>query len=82
VAESLTNVVKHAHARLAEVKAFVDEGVLHVEVRDDGVGGADPYGHGLIGLRDRATALGGRLNIETLARGGTLVALMLPLSKG
>jgi PAS domain S-box-containing protein len=82
VAESLTNVVKHAHAHLAEVKAFVDEGVLHVEVRDDGVGGADPRGHGLIGLRDRATALGGRLDIETRARGGTLVALVLPLSAG
>ena len=82
VAESLTNIVKHAHARRADVKAFVHEGMLHVEVRDDGVGGADPYGHGLIGLRDRATALGGRLNIETLGAGGTLVAAVLPVSEG
>jgi PAS domain S-box-containing protein len=82
VAESLTNVVKHAQARHAEVRAFVDDGMLCVEVRDDGVGGADPDGHGLIGLRDRATALGGRLNIENPARGGTLVAATLPLSKG
>ena len=82
VAESLTNIVKHAHARRADVKAFVHEGMLHVEVRDDGVGGADPYGHGLIGLRDRATALGGRLNIETLGAGGTLVAAVLPMSEG
>jgi signal transduction histidine kinase len=82
VSESLTNVVKHAHARHAEVRAFVDDGMLHVEVRDDGIGGADPDGHGLIGLRDRATALGGRLNIGNPARGGTLVAATLPLSEG
>ena len=82
VAESLTNVVKHAHARHTEVRAFVDDGMLHVEVRDDGIGGVDADGHGLIGLRDRATALGGRLTIESPARGGTLVAATLPLSAG
>jgi PAS domain S-box-containing protein len=82
VAESLTNVAKHAHARAAEVKAFVHEGMLHVEVRDDGVGGADPHGHGLIGLRDRATALGGQVNIESPPGGGTLLAATLPLSQG
>jgi PAS domain S-box-containing protein len=78
VSESLTNVVKHAQARHAEVRAFVYDGMLRVEVRDDGIGGADPDGHGLIGLRDRATALGGRLDIENPAR-GTLVVAMLPL---
>ena len=82
VAESLTNVAKHAHARQASVKAFVDEGMLHVEIRDDGIGGADPDGHGLIGLRDRATALGGRLTVDNPARGGTVVAAALPLSAG
>ena len=35
--------------------------MLRIEVRDDGIGGADPDGHGLVGLRDRVTALGGRL---------------------
>jgi PAS domain S-box-containing protein len=82
VAEALTNVVKHAHARHAEVRAFVDDGMLRLEVRDDGIGGADPDGQGLIGLRDRTTALGGRLKIESVARGGTLVAATLPLSDG
>jgi two-component system, NarL family, sensor histidine kinase DesK len=56
--------------------------MLHIEVRDDGIGGVDADGHGLIGLRDRATALGGRLTIESPARGGTLVAATLPLSAG
>jgi PAS domain S-box-containing protein len=82
MAESLTNVVKHSQAERAEVRAFVDDGMLHIEVRDDGVGGADPDGHGLIGLRDRATALGGQLNIESPPGGGTLVVATLPLSEG
>jgi GAF domain-containing protein len=82
VAEALTNVVKHAEAARAEVRAFVDNGMLHVEVRDDGIGGVDPDGHGLVGLADRATALGGQLRIENPARGGTLVAAVLPLSAG
>src|SRR5207302_8996097 len=47
VAEALTNVVKHAHAGRAEVGASVEDGMLHVEVRDDGIGAADPNGHGL-----------------------------------
>jgi signal transduction histidine kinase len=81
VAEALTNVVKHAHAGQAEVRTFVDDCMLHVEVRDDGVGGADPGGHGLVGLRDRATALGGRLSIESPAGGGTVVAASLPVSE-
>jgi signal transduction histidine kinase/PAS domain-containing protein len=82
VAEALTNVVKHAHAGRAEVRAFVDDGMLHVEVRDDGIGHADPGGHGLVGIYDRVTALGGRLKIESPAGGGTRVAATLPVSAG
>jgi signal transduction histidine kinase len=79
VAEALTNAVKHAHAGRADVRASVEDGMLHVEVRDDGIGGADPGGHGLVGMGDRVTALGGRLTIESPAGGGTLVAATLPL---
>ena len=82
MAESLTNVIKHSQAERAEVRAFVDDGMLHVTVRDDGVGGADPDGHGLLGLRDRATALGGQLSIESQTGRGTLVVATLPLSQG
>jgi PAS domain S-box-containing protein len=82
VAEALTNVVKHAHAALAEVTASVDDGVLHVTVRDDGIGGADPRGHGLVGIADRVMALGGRLEIESPAGGGTLLTAELPLATG
>jgi signal transduction histidine kinase len=80
VAESLTNIVKHADARQAVVRAVVDDAMLHIEVRDDGIGGADPDGHGLIGLRDRATALGGRLDIDSPPGEGTVVDATLPLS--
>jgi signal transduction histidine kinase len=80
VAEALTNVVKHAHAERAEVRASVEDGTLRIEVGDDGIGGADPDGQGLVGVSDRVTALGGRLTIESPAGGGTLVAATLPLS--
>jgi len=56
VAEALTNVVKHARATLATVRAAVDDGVLVLEVRGDGVGGADPEGHSLMGIADRVDA--------------------------
>jgi signal transduction histidine kinase len=82
VAEALTNVVKHSNAESAEVRASVEDGMLQVEVRDDGIGGADPDGHGLVGMADRVTALGGRLRVESPAGGGTLVAATLPLSAG
>jgi signal transduction histidine kinase/putative methionine-R-sulfoxide reductase with GAF domain len=79
VAEALTNVVKHAQAGRAEVTAAVEDGMLRVAVRDDGTGGADPGGHGLVAMGDRVTALGGRLEIESPAGGGTLLAATLPL---
>ena len=79
VAEALTNVAKHAHARRAEVKASMEDGLLRVEVGDDGIGGADPVGHGLLGLRDRATAVGGRITVDSPASGGTVVVATLPL---
>ena len=79
LAESLTNVVKHAHATYATVHAAVDDGVLALEVRDDGVGGANPNGHGLTGLADRVEALGGRLRIDSADGDGTVLAVRLPL---
>jgi signal transduction histidine kinase len=79
VAEALTNVVKHSGAGSAEVRVWVEDGVLHAEVRDDGVGGARPDGTGLLGLGDRLAALGGRLRVESPPGGGTRVAATLPL---
>jgi signal transduction histidine kinase len=82
VAEALTNVVKHSHAGRAEVRAWVEHGLLRIDVGDDGIGGANPNGHGLVGLRDRVTALGGRLDVSNPAVGGTLLSATLPLPAG
>jgi signal transduction histidine kinase len=79
VAEALTNVAKHSHAESAGVSAWVEDGALHVEVRDDGVGGALPGGTGLVGLGDRLAAVGGRLRVVSPPKGGTLIAATLPL---
>jgi signal transduction histidine kinase len=80
VAEALTNAVKHARARSAHIKAYVNGVALHVEVRDDGVGGARlNAGSGLLGLHDRAAAMGGELNVESPPRRGTTIVATLPV---
>jgi len=80
VAEALTNVAKHAHARHAEVTARIEDGTVQVQIRDDGVGGALPDGGGgLIGLADRLAALDGELRVDSPADSGTLVAAAIPL---
>jgi signal transduction histidine kinase len=79
VAESLTNVAKHARAGGAAVMAHVEDGTLRVRVRDDGVGGARPDGSGLVGLADRLAVLDGQLRVESPADGGTLVAADIPV---
>jgi PAS domain S-box-containing protein len=79
VAESLTNVAKHASATGATVRARVEHGSLLLHVRDDGVGGARPDGTGLVGLADRLAVLDGQLRVESPADGGTLVTADIPL---
>jgi signal transduction histidine kinase len=80
VAEALTNMMKHSHASHAEVTAAVEDGVVQVDVRDDGIGGADPDGRGLVGMADRVSALGGQLTIDSPAGCGTHVSARFPLS--
>jgi signal transduction histidine kinase len=79
VAEALTNVAKHSRARSAAVTARVEGDALQVQVRDDGVGGAQPDGRGLVGLGDRLGALDGSLRVESPAGGGTLVSAAIPV---
>jgi signal transduction histidine kinase len=79
VAESLTNAVRHARASSAQVAVVVEHGDLWLEVRDDGIGGADRGGSGLLGLRDRAAALNGELLVESAPGKGTLIAARLPI---
>jgi signal transduction histidine kinase len=84
VAEALTNTAKHAHASTVHVQVDTDagDGVLRVGVRDDGRGGADPHGgSGLVGLKDRVQALGGRLWLHSPPGAGTTLRAELPLSQ-
>jgi signal transduction histidine kinase len=79
VAESLTNVGKHAHATSVTIDVGRLNGQVVVEVVDDGVGGADTEGgSGLRGLADRVESLGGRLRVWTPHGGGTRVRAELP----
>jgi signal transduction histidine kinase len=77
--EALANVVKHAGASSATVTAVRRNGLLVIEVEDDGVGGAHADGgSGLRGLADRVEALGGRLRVVSPAGGGTRVVGEIP----
>jgi signal transduction histidine kinase len=79
VAEALTNVVKYAGASTAAVRIRRNGSYAVVEVRDDGVGGADPtVGTGLRGLADRLAALDGRLEVHSPPGEGTTVRAEVP----
>jgi signal transduction histidine kinase len=79
IAEALTNVAKHARAQRATVIARVADGMLHVEVHDDGVGGALIAGNGLVGLQDRVTALNGSFSVVSPPGSGTVVRAAIPV---
>ena len=82
VSEALTNATKHAHASVVSVVAREQDDRLHLTVRDDGAGGADPArGSGLIGLRDRVEALGGSFEFSSPPGQGTLIGVQLPLRR-
>lgn len=83
VAEALTNAVKHSKARSVDVVVDLDADTLVVEIRDDGVGGADPLrGTGLTGLLDRVEAAAGALTTVSPAGSGTVVRAELPVGSG
>ena len=83
VAEALTNVAKHARASVVYLDLDSGGDALHLRVRDDGVGGADPAGGtGLIGMNDRVAALGGTMLVDSPAGKGTSLAVTLPIAAG
>jgi signal transduction histidine kinase len=76
---SVANEAKHAHASNVNIRVGAVCGLLRVGIRDDGVGGAQcGRGSGLVGLKDRAQALGGTLQSEQAA--GTSLSNELPLT--
>jgi len=79
VAEALTNVAKYAQASRVLVRLESRDGMVRVEVEDDGDGGADPgSGSGLSGLQDRVNAIGGQLWVESPPGEGTRVWAEIP----
>jgi signal transduction histidine kinase len=81
VSEALTNASKHANATRVRVCLSIEDDVLLLSIRDDGVGGADPRrGSGLTGLRDRIEALGGRIQIESQTGSGTVIEVEIPIA--
>ncbi len=83
IAEAMTNAAKHSAATLINVAARVIDNTLRVEVRDDGIGGADvEHGGGLAGLSSRVAALEGRLRVASPVGGPTTVLAELPLPAG
>jgi signal transduction histidine kinase len=80
-AEAFTNAAKHAAASAVDILVERAGGVLTVQVRDDGVGGADATrGSGLVGLRDRVEAVGGTMTLDSPAGAGTVLTARLPVA--
>jgi signal transduction histidine kinase len=77
-AEALTNATKHATATRVVIRVGREPGRLVLEVVDDGIGGADPAGGGLSGLRRRVEALDGTLTVTSPQGGPTVVRAELP----
>jgi len=87
--EMLSNVARHAQARSVAIQLYVDsppDPVLHLSVRDDGVGAdaaalARPHGYGVLGMRERAGHFGGKVGIDSAPGQGTCVRLTMPLPR-
>jgi signal transduction histidine kinase len=78
VAEALANVAKHSRATRASATVGREGDQLVVEIRDDGVGGADAGGNGLAGLASRVGAVGGSLTVDSEAGGPTSIRAEMP----
>jgi signal transduction histidine kinase len=82
VAEALTNTAKHGRATTADIHVAERDRSLHLRVHDNGSGGASfSHGSGLVGLKDRAEALGGRLDLRSPPGAGTTLDITLPLGE-
>jgi signal transduction histidine kinase len=84
VQESITNIARYAQATQINIDLAQNGDELRVTVQDDGQGfdpaqAAGKKSFGLLGMRERALALGGRLDIQSAPQQGTTIALTIPL---
>ncbi len=77
VREAITNIQRHAHARKANVRLESSSGEFRLCIDDDGRGGSINAGNGLIGMRERVEALGGRLRIDSVRGKGTKIEVTM-----
>ena len=83
VQESLTNIIKHANAKEVSININLEQNKMYIKVIDNGMGFVQEKnnaGAGLRGMRERATILGGKLNIESIPGSGTTVSAVLPIA--
>jgi len=86
VQEGLSNIIRHAQAKTVKLELSGDDSHCSVTLSDDGRGfdalsSQFRWSHGLMGMRQRAEALGGRLDIESRVGGGTRVRVEIPSSR-
>lgn len=85
VQESLTNVLKHAHASEIRIDVAESEGAIEIGVSDDGNGfdpGAATSGRGITGMRERIELLGGEIEVASTPGDGTRITARVPLQEG
>lgn len=88
ISECLTNIARHARASQAAVIFDDTHGMLHIQVRDNGVGfnaeliGKQPGHYGLLGMAERVRILGGQIDIKAKGDEGTQIDITAPLNKG
>jgi signal transduction histidine kinase len=81
VQEALTNVLRHAGKASVTIDVRRDGDSLAIEVTDDGASEAGAEeGHGIAGMRERASALGGTFHAGSMPEGGWRVAAVLPVT--
>jgi PAS domain S-box-containing protein len=83
VEEALTNIVRHAHASRVDLSLSADHDNCVLRVGDDGIGAsalpsANAKSFGLLGVRERANALGGRVQIDSMPESGFVLTVVLP----
>jgi signal transduction histidine kinase len=81
VSEAIANAAKHAQASVVHVDVAAEDSIARLLIHDDGLGGVilgKGHGSGLVGLRDRIEALGGRIDITSPSGSGTTLAIRIP----
>jgi two-component system sensor histidine kinase DesK len=76
--EAVTNIIRHASAARVEVELTAESDGLRMVIADDGRGGIERHGNGLTGMRERLQAIGGKLDVDSPAGGGTRLVLWAP----